>query len=205
MDNIHEDRCGASCVDCEGVHWVGDDVVHGGGCGGHRGGVGLCARWEAGSAWKLIRLGSGIGNLELNSSIWQGERPRRDGRDGREPPGLTPARSLHCTFVRLYKHRKPNSFPPLPSPPPFQRTLTPSAQLLILAIIYSASAPCVFLVQDAPPTPPTRAAGQPNPSFMSLMRAMVGREPRDRTTHMTIRQRIDFAVLTLLFGVLVAA
>ena len=40
---------------------------------------------------------------------------------------------------------------------------------------------------------------------MSLVRAMVGREPRDRTTYMTIRQRIDFAVMSLVFGVLVAA
>ncbi|EPS96236.1 hypothetical protein FOMPIDRAFT_58415 [Fomitopsis schrenkii] len=81
----------------------------------------------------------------------------------------------------------------------------PNQGLLVLAIIYSASAPCVLLVQDAPPTPPTRAAGQRNPSFMSLVRAMAGREPRDRTTYMTTRQRIDFAVMSLLFGVLVAA
>ena len=75
----------------------------------------------------------------------------------------------------------------------------------MLAIIYSAAAPCVFLVQDAPPTPPTRAAGQPHSSFASLVRAMVGREPRECVTYMTGRQRVDFAVVTLLFGVLVAA
>lgn len=40
---------------------------------------------------------------------------------------------------------------------------------------------------------------------MILMRAMAGREPGDLTTYMTIRQRVDFGVMTLLFGVLVAA
>ncbi|PCH42994.1 MFS general substrate transporter [Wolfiporia cocos MD-104 SS10] len=80
---------------------------------------------------------------------------------------------------------------------------TPKESVLVMAIIYTAAAPFVFLVGDAPPTPPTYAAAQKSPSFMSFVRAMVGREPRDHASYMTPRQRSDLAVLTLVFGVLV--
>ncbi|KAH9837800.1 major facilitator superfamily domain-containing protein [Rhodofomes roseus] len=82
---------------------------------------------------------------------------------------------------------------------------SPKAGLLIFAIIYSASTPFVLLVSDTPPTPPTRAAAQRNPSFMSLVRAMVGREPASKPTYMSVRQRVDFVLMAFVFGVLVAA
>ncbi|GJE88916.1 MFS general substrate transporter [Phanerochaete sordida] len=82
---------------------------------------------------------------------------------------------------------------------------TPQFSLLVLAIISTAVMPCALLILNAPPTPPTYAASQPRPPFMSLVRALSGREPRDRPTYMTLRERIDFAILTLNFGVLVGA
>ena len=77
-------------------------------------------------------------------------------------------------------------------------------QILVLAIILSVAAPCIFLVHEAPPTPPTRAAAQENPSFWSFIRALAGKEPKELATYMTIRQRTDFAIMWLIFGVLVA-
>ncbi|GJE91828.1 MFS general substrate transporter [Phanerochaete sordida] len=82
---------------------------------------------------------------------------------------------------------------------------TPRSSLLVLAIISTAVMPCALLIRDAPPTPPTYAASQPRPHFMSLVRALAGKEPRDRPTYMSLRERIDFAILTLNFGVLVGA
>lgn len=34
---------------------------------------------------------------------------------------------------------------------------------------------------------------------------MIGREPKDLPTYMTVRERFDFTVLAFVFGVLVAA
>ncbi|KAI0799574.1 major facilitator superfamily domain-containing protein [Irpex lacteus] len=42
---------------------------------------------------------------------------------------------------------------------------------------------------------------QEKPSFMSLMRAICGREPSTRRTYMSLRERMDFAIVTLIFGV----
>ncbi|CCM01685.1 uncharacterized protein FIBRA_03749 [Fibroporia radiculosa] len=80
---------------------------------------------------------------------------------------------------------------------------TTRQSILVMGIIYTAAAPFVLVVTDSPPTPPTHAASQKNPSFLSLVRAMIGYEPEDRPTYMTWRQRFDFAVVTLAFGVLV--
>lgn len=44
---------------------------------------------------------------------------------------------------------------------------------------------------------------QKNPTYMSLGRAMLGREQPDAPTYMTFRQRVDFAIMILDFGVLV--
>ncbi|GBE87090.1 predicted protein [Sparassis crispa] len=79
----------------------------------------------------------------------------------------------------------------------------PSQSILVMGIIFTAVTPCVFFVSDAPPTPPTPSASTTNPSFMSLARAMVGREPRGLPTYMLTRQRIDFIILSIAFGVLV--
>ncbi|EPS98253.1 hypothetical protein FOMPIDRAFT_1031576 [Fomitopsis schrenkii] len=81
---------------------------------------------------------------------------------------------------------------------------SPRQSLLVLAIILSVATPCIFLVQETPPTPPTRAAAQGNPSFWSFIRALAGREPKELATYMTSRQRTDFAIMWLIFGVLVA-
>ncbi|KAI0726541.1 major facilitator superfamily domain-containing protein [Fomitopsis betulina] len=81
---------------------------------------------------------------------------------------------------------------------------SPRQSLLVLAIILSVATPCIFLVHETPPTPPTRAASLGNPSFWSFIRALAGREPKELATYMTFRQRTDFAIMWLIFGVLVA-
>lgn len=47
------------------------------------------------------------------------------------------------------------------------------------------------------------AATHRKPSFLSLVRALCGREKETERTYMTIRERIDFLIITLLFGVFV--
>lgn len=79
----------------------------------------------------------------------------------------------------------------------------PAQSILVMGIIFSAVTPAVFFVSDAPPTPPTPSAGTANPPFMSLVRAMVGKEQRGLPTYMTVRQRIDFVILSVAFGTLV--
>ncbi|KAI0334148.1 MFS general substrate transporter [Cubamyces sp. BRFM 1775] len=80
---------------------------------------------------------------------------------------------------------------------------TPKDSLLVMAIIFTAVTPAVFLVGNAPPTPPTFAGSQKHPSLGSLLRAMAGKASRDEYTYMTMRQRIDFAIVAVTFGVLV--
>ncbi|EKM52316.1 uncharacterized protein PHACADRAFT_211587 [Phanerochaete carnosa HHB-10118-sp] len=79
---------------------------------------------------------------------------------------------------------------------------TPRSSILILAIICSAVVPCTFLVGNTPPTPPTYSAAQPSPPLMSLVRALIGREPRGRPTYMSVRERFDFAIMMTNFGIL---
>ncbi|KAI0668890.1 MFS general substrate transporter [Trametes maxima] len=79
----------------------------------------------------------------------------------------------------------------------------PRQSLLVMAIVFSAAAPAVFLVGNAPPTPPTFAGSQEHPSLSSLARALLGRTPREDYTYMSMRQRVDFAIITVVFGVLV--
>ena len=50
---------------------------------------------------------------------------------------------------------------------------------------------------------PAFAATHSHPSLTSLFRAMLGKLPRDEYTYMTVRQRIDFAIMTVIFGILV--
>ncbi|EKM52317.1 uncharacterized protein PHACADRAFT_260633 [Phanerochaete carnosa HHB-10118-sp] len=80
---------------------------------------------------------------------------------------------------------------------------TPRASILVLAIICTAVVPCAFVVGDAPPTPPTYSASQPNPSLISLVRAILGREQRGSQAYMSVRERCDFVIIMLNFGVLV--
>ncbi|KAH9856353.1 major facilitator superfamily domain-containing protein [Lenzites betulinus] len=76
-------------------------------------------------------------------------------------------------------------------------------QLLTMAIIFSAAAPVVLFVGNGPPTPPTFSGSQQHPSMTSLARALSGRATPDEYTYMSMRQRIDFAIIALVFGVLV--
>jgi len=47
------------------------------------------------------------------------------------------------------------------------------------------------------------ATVQQSPSFVSLARALVGCEPRDQLTYIAVRERGNFAILSLVFGVFV--
>lgn len=47
------------------------------------------------------------------------------------------------------------------------------------------------------------AATHERPSPMSLIRALAGRELKDKRSYMTVRERTDFFLLIVLFGVLV--
>ncbi|KAF9050074.1 major facilitator superfamily domain-containing protein [Panaeolus papilionaceus] len=76
--------------------------------------------------------------------------------------------------------------------------------ILVLGIISTVAAPLVFLIGRAPPTPPTYAGSKKAPSLQSLCRAMLGMKVSPEA-YMTIRERIDFAIITSIFGVLVAA
>ncbi|OCH88925.1 MFS general substrate transporter [Obba rivulosa] len=80
---------------------------------------------------------------------------------------------------------------------------TPRQSILVLAIIFTVVAPIALLVTNAPPTPPTYTGAQKNPTYMSLVRAMLGKEKPDASTYMTVRQRIDFSIMILDFGILV--
>jgi len=109
---------------------------------------------------------------------------------------------------------------------PLNRVIVSSlAQILILAIISTAVTPLIFLVGEAPPTPPSKytstannssifdfffwtaafAATKKFQSLSPLVRAMLGQEPESSEACMSRRERVDFAIITLIFGVLVAA
>ncbi|KDR75073.1 hypothetical protein GALMADRAFT_248949 [Galerina marginata CBS 339.88] len=75
--------------------------------------------------------------------------------------------------------------------------------ILVLGILCTAAAPLVFLIQAAPPTPPTYAASKKPLTLISLCRAMIGTEV-EPAAHMSKRERIDFAIVVLIFGALVA-
>ncbi|KAF8342314.1 major facilitator superfamily domain-containing protein [Cantharellus anzutake] len=76
--------------------------------------------------------------------------------------------------------------------------------LLVLAIITSALSLSGLFVLNEPPIPPTFAGSVRSPSPMEVFRACVGKT-RPGQLYMTRRQVIDFAIVTWLFGVYVAA
>ncbi|KAG6850973.1 hypothetical protein H0H93_005842 [Arthromyces matolae] len=80
---------------------------------------------------------------------------------------------------------------PLPS--------TTRQSILILGILATAVTPSVFFVGAAPPTPPTYAGSKVSPSLLSLVRTMLGLKTSD-DAYMTPRERVDFAVITFIFG-----
>ncbi|KXN90846.1 Major facilitator superfamily domain-containing protein 7-a [Leucoagaricus sp. SymC.cos] len=71
-------------------------------------------------------------------------------------------------------------------------------------ILSTAVAPLIFLVGNAPPTPPTYAGSKPSPPLISLLRAMAGQKVTP-DAYMSRRERIDFAIMIIIFGTLVAA
>lgn len=75
--------------------------------------------------------------------------------------------------------------------------------ILFLGIISSAALPFVLLIPKAPPTPPTYAASKPSLPLSSLLRAMMGTQ-RSQDAYMTIQERVDFSIMVLVFGTLVA-
>jgi len=75
--------------------------------------------------------------------------------------------------------------------------------ILVLGIVSTAVVPFVFLIAAAPPTPPTYSGSKKSPSLSSLVRAMFGSE-KSPDAQMKARERFDFAIVTLIFGVLVA-
>jgi len=79
--------------------------------------------------------------------------------------------------------------------------------ILILGIISTASIPFVFLIGEAPPIAPTYAGSRKPESLLSLLRSMLGlhNSHSDLYGYMTVRERIDFTIVILVFGVLVGA
>ncbi|KAJ7593895.1 MFS general substrate transporter [Mycena floridula] len=76
--------------------------------------------------------------------------------------------------------------------------------ILVLAIVSTAAAPFVLLIGDSPPTPPSFAASTRTPSIWTMLREWLGSNSTAES-HMTRRERFDFAIVALIFGVLVSA
>ncbi|KAL0577033.1 hypothetical protein V5O48_004967 [Marasmius crinis-equi] len=74
--------------------------------------------------------------------------------------------------------------------------------ILVLAIISTAVVPAILLIQNEPPTPPTYAASQQPPPFSEFLKGFLG---KSKNPSMTTRNRIDFAIIAVVFGLLVAA
>ncbi|KAJ6499353.1 major facilitator superfamily domain-containing protein [Mycena sanguinolenta] len=76
--------------------------------------------------------------------------------------------------------------------------------ILVLGIMSSVAAPFVLLISAAPPTPPTYSASKKAPGLLALLRVMTNKgQPTDPT--MSLRERIDFTIITFVFGVLAGA
>ncbi|KIJ67994.1 hypothetical protein HYDPIDRAFT_107555 [Hydnomerulius pinastri MD-312] len=81
---------------------------------------------------------------------------------------------------------------------------TARQSVLILAIISTAATPALFLISAAPPSPPTYAGSKPPLTLTSLYRAVLGK-PVPPEAYMAPRERADFVIISVLFGVLVGA
>ncbi|KLO14386.1 MFS general substrate transporter [Schizopora paradoxa] len=87
---------------------------------------------------------------------------------------------------------------------------TPKKSVLVLGVISTVATPLVFLIWDSPPTPPSYAGSVETPSFFTTVRAMVGKlpPPKENTgtsanAYMSLRERVDFIIVFMIFGVLV--
>jgi len=77
--------------------------------------------------------------------------------------------------------------------------------ILVLAIMSTAVVPIDFLIPEAPPTPPSYSGSRlPSQSITSLIRAAVGLNCPPES-HMSLRERFDFAILVSVFSSLLAA
>ncbi|KAG1732247.1 major facilitator superfamily domain-containing protein [Suillus paluster] len=82
---------------------------------------------------------------------------------------------------------------------------TPRQSVLVLAIMSTAVAPALFLIESEPPSPPTYAGSKAPQSLNSLLLAMVGKVRPSDPAYMAPRERMDFTINALIFGVLVGA
>ncbi|KAG6902749.1 hypothetical protein C0995_011897 [Termitomyces sp. Mi166 len=71
--------------------------------------------------------------------------------------------------------------------------------ILVLGILSTAVTPFIFLVGSVPPTPPTYAGSKASPPLKSLVYAMLGLKTSE-DAHMTLRERLDFVIVVLVFG-----
>ena len=96
----------------------------------------------------------------------------------------------------------------------------------MLAIVTTVAVPTVLLIYPLPPTPPSKlthspfvirvsilthpfvllayAGSHPSPPASQIYRAFIGK-PHPGESIMSRRERIDMAIITILFGVLVGA
>jgi len=86
---------------------------------------------------------------------------------------------------------------------------TTRQSILVLGVISTAVLPCLFLISDKPPSPPTHAAAQKPQTIYALLLNLIGKgkpastDGEEDGTFMTLRERIDFVSVTFLFGVFV--
>ncbi|PVF99442.1 MFS general substrate transporter [Serendipita vermifera] len=87
--------------------------------------------------------------------------------------------------------------------PPFMSN--PRVSVLVLAIATTACLGLVVLIQDSPPTPPTYAGSRRSPPFLSTVLALFGRQGKGEYENLTFTstEKLDFAILVIVFGVLV--
>jgi len=96
------------------------------------------------------------------------------------------------------------------------------SSVLVLGIISTAAAPFALIISAKPPTPPSYSGSHPSPHFLTTLRACFGLLPRPafhatldsknasadidhaEDTYMTLRERIDFFILVMIFGVFVS-
>ncbi|KAI6114999.1 major facilitator superfamily domain-containing protein [Pisolithus croceorrhizus] len=71
--------------------------------------------------------------------------------------------------------------------------------ILVLSIISTAALPAILLILESPPSPPTYSGSKPPLSLASMCRAMLGL-PVSKEAYMSLRERVDFVILTLVFG-----
>lgn len=76
--------------------------------------------------------------------------------------------------------------------------------ILVLGIVTTVAVPTVLLIYPLPPTPPTFAGSHPSPPAIQIFRAFIGR-PRPEESTMTLRERMDMTIITILFGAYVGA